>query len=81
MVILRIIYLVINIIGTTIGLVWLNRAEDSIISNCFTFISNHFGNIGVVISSILFIALFLPALAIITMVITFMSLVSTYSKD
>jgi hypothetical protein len=81
MAILQIIYLVINLIGTIIGLVWLNRAEDSIISSCFTFISNHFGNIGVAIASILFVALFIPAITAISIVITFLSLISTYFKD
>jgi hypothetical protein len=79
--IIQIIYLAINLAGVAINLIWfISDTNSSIISDMYTFISKHFGNVAVVISSIFIIVLFLPTLAVMSAVLTFIMLVSTYSK-
>lgn len=81
MIIAQILYLIINLIGATIGLVWFfNEAEPSCISNFFTFIGKHLGSIILALVAIISLLLFLPALAFMTVVITFIMIYGSYSK-
>lgn len=81
MAILQIFYLIINIIGVIVSLVWLSSSEDfPIISSLFNFIGSHLGNVVLALSSILLIALFIPAITFIAIMITFTMLFNAYSK-
>lgn len=82
MAIFQIIYLVINLIGFAFGLVWLTCSPNtSIFSRFFTFVGKRLGNIGLIIAITLLIALFLPALSIMTAIIIFTVLFGTYSNS
>ena len=80
MAVLQIIYLAINVIGIVVGLIYFaSAAECTIFSNIFTFIHKYFKNIGVAIIAFLIILLMLPALAVVSAVISFTAIYGTYS--
>ena len=77
--ILQTIYLLVNIIGVTVGLVWFVTAADCFgISQLLTFTKKHFGKIGVVIVGCFVTILFAPAIALVSIIITFITLIGAY---
>jgi hypothetical protein len=80
MAVLQIIYLAINVVGIVAGLIYFVTAADcNIFSNIFTFVHKYLKNIVLAIIAILFILLLLPAIAILSAIITFTTIYGAYS--
>lgn len=79
---LQITYLVINLVGIIVNLVFITceGLDCDIISIIFSFISKYLGNIALVIISILLIILFLPTLTVVSALFAFTSLWGAYSR-
>lgn len=81
MIVLQIIYLIVNLIGFTFGLVYLvSSLHFSFISNFFTFVSRRLGNVILALTSLVTILLFMPAITVMAAIISFIVLFNTYSK-
>ena len=78
---LQIIYLVLNLIGIIVNIVFIacEGADCDIVSTVFSFISKYFGNVILAILGVLLIILFLPTLAVVAAIFAFISLWGAYS--
>lgn len=80
MAVLQIIYLAINVIGIVAGSIYFVTAADcNIFSNIFTFVHKYLKNIGLVIVTVLLILLLLPTIAVLSAIITFITVYIAYS--
>lgn len=79
---LQIAYLIINLVGIVVNLVFLScdLVDSTVVSTVFSFISRYLGNIPLAIISILFIILFLPTLTVVAAFFAFTSLWGAYSR-
>ena len=81
MTIFQIIYLVLNLVGLIVGLaVFTVLDELPFISRFFSFVSNKLGNIPLALAIIFTVVFFIPALSIITAIITMTMLWGEYSR-
>ena len=81
MTVFQIIYLTINIIGVIASLIWfIGEIDYPVISNIFTALSRHLGNIGLTIIGTLLIILFIPTISLMSVIMAFIMLVGTYSN-
>ena len=78
MAIFQIIYLVINIIGTLISLVWfIGEIDCPIISALFDAVAKCCGNLGVTLVGILLVLLFIPTISFMTILGLLIMLIGT----
>lgn len=80
--VIQILYLVINAIGLVLGLLWIfGEIEYSAFYTFLTKIATKCGNFVLGIFSILFIALFIPAITVLAAVILFMVFIGADSDE
>lgn len=78
---IQIFYLAINLIGIGIGLALLPSSDSfPFIADFFSFVRKRFGNIGLVITSIVFIFLFIPTISFMAIVFAFMMIWGEHSR-
>ena len=79
MAVFQIIYVVINVIAVIFGIFWFTDlwALD-IVSNIFSFINKHFGKPGAVITAILAVGLFIPAISIFAVIAVFTVIIGAF---
>ena len=81
MAVIQIIYLAINLIGIGIGIAYIYCSDDfTFVADFFSFMSKRLGNIGLAITSTIFIALFIPAISFMAVLFAFIMIWGEYSK-
>ena len=80
--ILQNIYLLVNIIGVAVGLVWFVTAADCpFVSTFFTAVRKYLGKPGVFITSTLVVLLLIPSITIMSIILTFTMLLGNYAAQ
>jgi hypothetical protein len=81
MVIMQIIYLAINLIGTGGCLAFISSSDDfPFVADFFSFIGRRLGNVGLAIISTIVIALFIPTISFMAIVFAFLMLWGEHSR-